>query len=154
MTTYVRKPVRVEAFRFGVEVQPQWFIDMTNAGTTFEDMVSFRCKKDGRLLKLMLGDYIILWDDVLWVCEGEKFVDLYHVALGDEGEVVEPPLVELQSIGSIALGGFAICIGIGFLYGMGWGFIALGVYAVGLGVLLWPHRRKRIVDVNGDTGGA
>lgn len=159
MTTYIRKPVRVEAFQFGAQPQPQWFIDMTHLGLAIEGMASFRCRKDARLLKVMDGDYIICWDDVLWVCEGDKFASLYQIPLGDEWVVVEMEPSPAERLAESAIfflltGGVITSVAIGALFGIGWGWLAAGLFSLVSGINQWFHRGKESVDADRDTGGA
>lgn len=149
MAVYVRRAVKVEAFAFGLEPQPQWFIDRTNAGLAIDGMASFRVKKNARSLKLMHGDYVIMHNDLLWVCESEEFPGLYVLWRGEEEPV--PTQVELQSVSLVLMGGFFLCIGVGYLLGAGAGWIATGIYAVVLGIYLWRNTHREQVAIGGEA---
>lgn len=148
MGKYRRRSVEVDAFCFGFEPQPQWFIDMTMNGTEAEGISAFRVKSTGRLLKVRDGDYFIYCQNNLWVCEGNMFPVLYMVSVNLEPEYSEVDTEEITSDAIVNAGVWAIIgfgvlsIGIGYLFGAGAGWVTAGIGCIGVANLMILHARQ------------
>lgn len=148
MGKYRRRSVEVDAFCYGFEPQPQWFIDMTMNGTEVEGISAFRVKSTGRLLKIRDGDYFICCQNNLWVCEGNMFPALYMVSVNlapeDLGVNTEEIVGDaIENAGVWAIIGFVILsIGLGYLFGAGVGWMTAGIGCIGMATLAILRARE------------
>lgn len=148
MSKYRRRSVEVDAFCFGHEPQPQWFVDMTMNGTEVDGISAFRVKATGRLLKALDGDYFIYHQGNLWVCEGSMFPALYMVSVNLESEDLGVNTEEImgdaiETAGVWAIIGFAILsFGLGFVFGAGFGWIFAGICCVAIAILVMRQARR------------
>lgn len=146
MTKYRRRDVVVEAFQFGYDSQPQWFIDRTMNGTSEGEVAAFRVKATGRLLKFVRGDYVVCYKDNLWVCEENWFLVLY-MAIGNVEAAQEVEVGRVVTGTFVILAYLAMSTGVGFLFGAGFGWlcVAVGSFALVL-VSVSLVRKKTKVD--------
>lgn len=138
MTVYRRKPVEVESFFFGVQPQPQWFIDAVQTGEWHDDgsgrmFASFRLKDSKRILKLYDGDAVIQYKRMIWVCERDSFGVLYELPLAPEAEEMTQasPAVAAMVVGTA---GTSLCIALGYWLGAGWGWFLVAVLILLMGI--------------------
>lgn len=77
MTFYRKKPVTVEAFRFGFDIAPKWWIDsrMTHAYRRSDDTFIVTLEGD---MKVDVGDWVIKGiAGELYPCKNDIFLKTY-----------------------------------------------------------------------------
>lgn len=128
MIVYRRKPVIVEVFAFGVQPQPQWFVDATYMGENHIEgngtFASYRLKESKRILKICDGDMVIKYGSNIWVCERESFGNLYELAVPEEDR---PQTQASMAVAAMVVGAMGICIAmaLGSWFGAGVGWMAM-----------------------------
>lgn len=150
MAKYRRRVKEVDAFCYGFEPQPQWFIDMTMNGTEVEGISAFRVKSTGRLLKVRDGDYFIRCQDNLWVCEGSMFLELYtdaalvnFVSEDLRAETEEGMRDAIDTAGMWVIIGFVVlAIGLGYAFGASVGWMTVGIGCIGIATLTILRARE------------
>lgn len=82
MSTYIKKPIQVEAFQWTGDrdqvEDPEWIIEaLKNKDAYFDANHLWLCSANGDLC-VNRGDYIIKYNDELYPCNEETFSKVYE----------------------------------------------------------------------------
>lgn len=78
MAKYRRKPLQVEAFRYGYDAGPEWYHAAVSQGliSGAPDLVAVAV--NGQWSIGHNGDFILKLGDKIWICEEDEFNLLYE----------------------------------------------------------------------------
>lgn len=93
MAQYIKKPVQIEAFRFGIDYMPDWFMDKVTDNTVILHNLGKLYPQEGYCeIKMLegtmignIGDYIIKGvQDEIYPCKEEIFKETYRPVFKDK----------------------------------------------------------------------
>jgi hypothetical protein len=93
---YVQKCAVIEAFQFGVDEYPEWFLDLISTQITFnEHYPNFCCKiiMESGIKEAYPGDMIVKYNNGNLAVWAKDVFDIEHEVYGDEGGIKKNPLI-------------------------------------------------------------